>query len=115
VPDRSLVALTIAVLALCVTTAAIASSASTPRIARGGTFHIKMTTESLGDCVAVVNYRDSGLQIGTVKPATDGRLSWAFPVSRARPLGRATWYVRCGLSVQRSGVFVVVNPPSSAG
>jgi hypothetical protein len=115
VPHRPLVALMIAVLALCVTTAAVASSASTPRIARGGTFRIKMTTESLGDCVAVVNYRDSGLQIGTVKPATDGRLAWAFPVSRGRPLGRATWYVRCGLSIQRSGAFIVINPPSSAG
>jgi len=115
VPRRLLVPFTIAALALCATTAAVASTATTPIVKRGGVFRIRMTTASLADCTAVVNYRDAGLQLGAVKEATDGRLSWTFPVSRARPLGRATWYVRCGLSIQRSGAFIVVNPTPSAG
>ena len=112
-PHRLLASFTLVAAALCAAAAAAAATATTPTVARGSTLHIKLTTESLGDCVAVVNYRDSGLQIGTVKQATDGRLAWTFAVSRARPLGLATWYVRCGLSVQRAGKFIVVNPPST--
>jgi hypothetical protein len=112
VPHRLLVPLTIAVALFAATTAG-ASTMRTPTVARGQTFHIRLTTESLADCAAVVNYRDAGLQFGTVKQATDSRLSWALPISRSRPLGRATWYVRCGLSIIRSGAFIVVSAPSA--
>jgi hypothetical protein len=113
VPHRLLTSLALTAAALCAAVTATAATAKTPTVTRGSALHIKLTTDSLGDCVAVVNYRDSGLQIGTVKQATDGRLAWTFPVSRARPLGLATWYVRCGLSIQRAGKFIVVNPPSA--
>jgi hypothetical protein len=113
VPHRLLVTLAICTLALCTTAGAVARPAATPRIARGQTLHIRLTTSSFAVCVAVVNYADGGLQLGATKHATDGRLSWAFPVARSRPLGKGTWYVRCGLGIQRTGAFIVVNPPAA--
>lgn len=112
-PNRLLVTLAISALALCAAVGAVASPATTPRIARGQTLHIRLTTSSFAVCVAVVNYADGGLQLGATKHATDGRLSWVFPVARSRPLGRGAWYVRCGLEVQRTGAFIVVNPPAA--
>jgi len=113
VPHRLVITLTLAVAALCLAATAVAESTATPRIARGGTFRIKLKTQSLAVCVAIVNYRGGALQLGATKYANDGRLAWTFPVARSRPLGRATWEVRCGLPVERTGAFVVVNPPSA--
>jgi hypothetical protein len=112
VPHRLLV-LMLAALALSATTAG-ASSTSIPVIARGQTLHIKFTTTSYATCVAIVSYAQ-GIQLGTPKKATDGRLSWAFPVARSRPLGPGSWYVRCGLPIERTGKFIVVNAPGAAG
>ena len=109
--QRLVITLATCALALCAATGALARPDATPRIARGATLHIRMTTTSYAVCVAVVNYANGDLQLGSTKNATDGRLAWSFPVARSRALGRATWYVRCGLSIQRTGAFIVVNPP----
>jgi hypothetical protein len=80
-----------------------------PRVARGHTLHIKLTTTTLADCIAVVEWADGLNRTGAVKKATDGRLSWAVPVPRTTTLGRGHWYVQCGLGVVRRGTFVVVR------
>lgn len=112
-PHRLLVTLATCALALCAAAGALATPAATPRIARGQTFHIRLTTKSFAACIAVVNYPGGGLQLGATKHAIDGRLSWAFPIARSRPLGRASWYVQCGLPVERTGAFIVINPPAA--
>jgi hypothetical protein len=106
VPHRLFVPITVSALALC--TSASAPAAGTPRVARGQTFHIKLTTKTLADCVAVVEWADGLDRIGSVKKATDGRLSWTVRVPYTAPLGPGHWYVQCGLGVERRGRFVVV-------
>jgi hypothetical protein len=107
-------ALTTVTVALCAATASVASS-GVPSVARGAMLHIELKTTSYAACAAIVNYADGSLLLGTVKHATDGRLSWTLRVARSAPLGHGTWYVRCGLPVVRSGKFLVVNPSRSAG
>jgi hypothetical protein len=67
-----------------------------------------MTTKSLAVCIAVVEYADRLNQIGSVKKARDGRLSWSIRIPRTATLGRGSWTVRCGLGVEGRGAFVVV-------
>ena len=112
-PHRLLTGLTIAAAALCLATAAVGASSAAIKVARGSTLRIKTTTDSFAICIAVVNYANGDLQLGATKHAIDGRLTWSFPVERRRPLGRGTWYVRCGLPVIKTGTFVVVNPTSA--
>ena len=112
VPHRLLVLLTFAAALLAATTAG-ASITLTPTIARGQTLHIRIATQERAECVAIVNYA-YGVQFGALKYAVDGRLSWAIPVARSRPLGHGSWSVQCGLTKERTGAFIVVNA-SAAG
>jgi hypothetical protein len=111
--QRLALVLAVSAAALVAVSAAAAVTSAAPRIARGSAFHITLTTQSVATCTPFVSYSDAGLQLGTQKKATDGHVAWAIPVARSRPLGRATWYVRCGIGVERSGAFTVVKPASA--
>jgi hypothetical protein len=107
--------LAVAVLALCAGTATPAPAAGTPTVARGHTLYIKITTQSLAACVAIVEYADGLSQLGSVKQARDGRLSWALLIPRTAQLGKGSWYVRCGLGIERRGTFIVITAGAVAG
>ena len=107
-PHRLVPLLVSAALALCVTGVVTAAAAKTPRVARGHTLAIKVTTKSLAACIAIVEYADHLDQTGSVKQARDGRLSWAVRIPRTAPLGRGSWTVRCGLGIEGRGGFIVV-------
>jgi hypothetical protein len=108
-PHRLFSSIAVSVLALCATAAPAAPASSTLRVVRGHTLHIKLTTKTLADCIAVVEWADGLNRTGAVKKAHDGRLSWAIPVPRTTTLGRGHWYVQCGLGVEGRGTFVVVR------
>jgi hypothetical protein len=107
--------LTVAVLALCAGTVAPAPAAGTPTVARGHLLHIKITTRSLAACVAIAQYADGLELLGSVKYAQDGRLAWALLIPRTAPLGKGSWYVRCGLGVESRGAFVVTVAAAATG
>jgi hypothetical protein len=113
VPHRLFVSITVSAAlfigsALCAA-AAPAAAAAPPRVARGHTLHIKLTTRTQADCVAVVEWADGLNRVGSVKKAQDGLLSWAIPVPRTATLGPGRWWVQCGLGVERRGTFIVVR------
>jgi hypothetical protein len=110
VPHRLFVSITVsAVLIVSALCATAAPAAGATRVARGQTLHIKLTTKTQADCIAVVEWADGLNRVGSVKKAQDGRLSWAIPVPRTATLGPGRWYVQCGLGVERRGTFVVVR------
>jgi hypothetical protein len=115
VSHRLVALLIIVVLALSAGTASPAPAAGTPTVARGHTLYIKMTTRSLAACVAIAQYADGLGQFGSVKYAQDGRLAWALLVPRTAPLGKGSWYVRCGLGIESRGTFIVTIAGAAAG
>ena len=109
VPHRLVPLLVSAALALCVTGVVAAAAAKTPKVARGHTLAINVTTTSLAVCIAIVEYADRLDQTGSVKKARDGQLSWAVRIPRTATLGRGSWTVRCGLRIEGRGAFIVVT------
>ncbi len=114
-PHRLLALLTVAGLALCAATATSAPAAGVPTVVRGQALHIKMTTPSFAVCAPIVQYSDGTTQTGALKKANDGHLSWSLLVPRSAPLGAGSWYVRCGIAVERRGRFTVSAGKSAAG
>ena len=105
-PHRLVLLLVAAALALC---ASASAATKAPKVVRGHTLAITITTRSLAVCIAEVVYADRLNQTGPVKKARDGRLSWAIRIPRTATLGRGTWTVRCGLGVEGRGAFVVIR------
>lgn len=114
-PHRLVVLLFAAVLVLCAAAASPAPAAATPKVKRGHTLSIRTTTKSHTVCAAIVTYADGFSQAGSLKKARDGRLSWALLVPRTAPLGRGSWYVRCGITIEHRGAFVVTGAAAPGG
>jgi hypothetical protein len=110
VPHRLLVSLFVAGLALCAATAAPAGAAGAPAVTRGQALHISFPSHNRSVCSPQVQYANGSNQVGGVKKARGGRLSWSLLVPQTAPLGAGTWVVHCGLATVRRGRFVVVAP-----
>jgi hypothetical protein len=109
-PHRPLTALFVLIAtALCAVAAAAGAPLRTTTVARGGKLHIRVPADVFAICNLVVTYANGAVQEGPQKHEADRRVVWDLPVARFRPLGRGTWYVRCGYPIARRGSFVVVN------
>jgi hypothetical protein len=114
VPFRLILPLALAALTVTATAPAGSSGTSSLRyVHRGEIVTIALTTDSLANCLATVEYTNLLTQAGGPRYAQDGHLSWSFRVPVAAGLGQASWSVRCGVLWTRSGSFVVLAARST--
>ena len=98
-------------LAATLLTAAVGTSSATV-VHRGQLAHLRITgpADSRGACAASVIYADGFLQQSGVRYLYMGHVTFALRVPAHVPFGRAEWTVRCGITMQRSGVWRVAPP-----
>jgi hypothetical protein len=100
--------------ALACSTAAPASArvgrleGTTPVIVhRGQTVRVAVRTPSLAACLVETAYADGARRTSSVKQARDGLVSWTLRIPAGAGLGRARWTVRCGVTWERTGAWLV--------
>lgn len=98
-------------LAAMLLTAAVGASSPTV-VHRGQVAQLRITgpVESRGACAAAVVYADGFLQQSGVRNLYMGHVTFAIRIPRDVAYGRAEWTVRCGITMQRSGVWRVAPP-----
>lgn len=108
-PTRRLTPLLATILAAAIAAPSVlAQREATPRVVhRRQLVTVAVSTPSYAACLAEVVYSGGLRQESAVKTANDGRVSWVFRVPAGARLGRAEWSVRCGVTWERSGVWVV--------
>jgi hypothetical protein len=107
--------LTAALAATATTATASARPAAGPLVVhRGQAVKVSVRTPSKGDCLAEARYADGSRQDSGVKHARNGVVSWTLRVPNTAPLGYAEWTVRCGVTWQRTGRWIVKTVTSQA-
>jgi len=111
VPLRSVVPLALiaaALAALSASGAAARPQATGPVVVhRGQPVKVSVRTPSLAACLAEARYADGSRQSSGIKHARDGLVTWMVRVPNNAALGKARWSVRCGVTWQRTGTWVV--------
>jgi hypothetical protein len=110
VPLRLLTSLclTAALAATATSATASARSAAVPLVVhRGQAVKVSVRTPSKAYCLAEAQYADASRQESGLKRAHNGVVSWTLRVPNTAPLGHADWTVRCGVSWERTGRWVV--------
>jgi hypothetical protein len=100
--------LTAALAATATSATASARSAAVPLVVhRGQAVKVSVRTPSKAYCLAEAQYADASRQESGLKRAHNGVVSWTLRVPNTAPLGHADWTVRCGVSWERTGRWVV--------
>jgi hypothetical protein len=74
---------------------------------RGQPVKVSVRTPSLAACLAEARYSDGSRQSSGIKRAHDGLVTWTVRVPNNAALGKARWSVRCGVTWQRTGTWLV--------
>ena len=74
---------------------------------RGQPVKVSVRTPSLAACLAEARYSDGSRQSSGIKHAHDGLVTWTVRVPNNAALGQARWSVRCGVTWQRTGTWLV--------
>jgi hypothetical protein len=106
-PIVSLVLIAASLAALSASGAAARTEAGPVIVHRGQPVKVSVRTPSLAACLAEARYSDGSRQSSGIKRAHDGLVTWTVRVPNNAALGKARWSVRCGVTWQRTGTWLV--------